>query len=122
TPLTLIIDGGATAITTGIKGEFLDLPPCTIAGWTLTGETVSGSGTGSIVLDVWKDTYANHPATVADTITGSEKPTISSALKGQDLSLSTWTTAIAQGDTLRFNVDSCTDLKRVTIAIRVTKT
>ena len=31
---------------------------------------------GSIVIDVWKDTYANFPPIVADTITASAKPTL----------------------------------------------
>jgi hypothetical protein len=59
---------------------------------------------------------------VADTITGTEKPLLSSATKNQDLTLSTWTTSITAGDTLRFNVDSATTVTRVTLSIKVTKT
>ena len=115
--LTFIIDGGGSAITTGQKGH-LEIPfACTITGWTILADQ-----SGSIVVDVWKDTYANFPPTVADTIAGSEKPTISAAQKGQDLSLTTWTTAIAAGDILAFNVDSCATITRVTISLRVTKT
>jgi hypothetical protein len=77
---------------------------------------------GSIVVDVWKDTYANYPPTNADTITASAKPTISSATKSQDATLSGWTTSVAAGDILAFNVDSVTSIQRVTISLRVTKT
>ena len=112
-----VIDGGGSAITTGVKG-FLEIPfACTITGWTLTADQ-----SGSIVMDVWKDTYANFPPTVADTIAGSEKPTLSSVQKNQDLSLSTWTTAVSAGDHLAFNVDSASTVTRITLSIRATRT
>lgn len=115
--INFIIDGGGATITTGIKGD-IEIPfACTVNSWTILADQ-----TGSIVVDVWKDTYANFPPTVADTITGTEKPTLSSANKNQDLSLSTWTTSIAAGDILRFNVDSVTTVQRVTVAIKVTRT
>jgi hypothetical protein len=114
--ITFIIDGGGSAIATGEKGH-LEIPfACTITGWTILADQ-----SGSIVVDVWKDTYANFPPTVADTIAGSEKPTLSSAQKNQDLTLTTWTTSIAAGDILAFNVDSCTTVTRVTISLKVTK-
>jgi len=114
--LTFIIDGGGSAITTGQKGH-LEIPfACTITGWTLLADQ-----SGSIVIDVWKDTYANFPPTVADTIAGSEKPTLSSAQKNQDLTLTTWTTAVAAGDILAFNVDSVSTVTRVTLSIRAEK-
>lgn len=59
---------------------------------------------------------------MADTIAGSEKPTLSSVQKNQDLTLTTWTTAIAAGDILAFNVDSVATVTRVVLTIRATKT
>lgn len=114
--LTFIIDGGGATITTGIKGD-LEIPfAMTITGWTALADQ-----SGSIVIDIWKDTYANFPPTVADTITASDKPTISTATKGQDLAPTGWTTAVSAGDILRFNVDSITTCQRVTLSIRGTK-
>lgn len=114
--ITFIIDGGGSAITTGIKGD-LEIPfACTITQWTLLADQ-----SGSIVVDIWKDTYANYPPTGADTITASAKPTISTATKGQSSTLTGWTTTISAGDTLRFNVDSITTIARVTLSLRVTK-
>ena len=105
-----------SAIASGSK-VYLEVPfAFTITGWTLIADT-----TGSIVIDVWKDTYANYPPTGADTITGTEKPTLSSASKNQDLTLSTWTTSISAGDTLVFNVDSATTVTKATLVIRGTK-
>lgn len=115
--ITFIIDGGGATITTGVKGDLVIPFGGTITQWTLLGDQ-----SGSIVVDIWKDTYANYPPTVADTITGSAKPTISTATKGQSSTLSGWTTTISAGDTLRFNVDSVTDIQRVTLSLKVTRT
>lgn len=115
--INFIIDGGGSAITTGVKG-FIEIPfAMTIEGWTILGDQ-----SGSIVVDVWKDTYALFPPTVADTIAGTEKPTLATAQKNQDLSLTTWTTSVAAGDIIAFNVDSITTVQRVTVAIRGKKT
>jgi len=115
--LTFIIDGGGSAITTGQKGH-LEIPfACTINQVTMMADQ-----TGSIVVDIWKDTYANFPPTDADSITASAPPTISSAQKSQDATLTGWTKPIAAGRILAFNVDSCTTITRVTISLKVTKT
>lgn len=115
--IEFIMDGGGAVITTGVKG-FIELP---FAG-TFTGWTIIGDQSGSIVVDVWKDTYANAPPTVADTITGTEKPTLASAQKNQDNALSSWTTTFAQGDILGFNVDSATTVQRVLVSLRYNRT
>lgn len=114
--ITFIIDGGGTALSTGIKGD-LEIPfACTI-----TQATALADQSGSVVVDIWKDTYANYPPTDADSITASAPVTISTATKAQDATLTGWTTSISAGDTLRFNVDSCTTITRVTVSLKVTK-
>ena len=113
--IEFVIDGGGSAITTGVKG-YLEIPfACTINRVTLLADQ-----SGSIVVDVWKDTYANYPPVDADSITASAVPTISSATKDQDATLTGWTTAISAGDILGFNVDSITTCQRVTISLKVT--
>lgn len=101
-------------ITTGVKARVWFPFPCKIIGWTIL-----ANASGSIVIDVWKDTYANHPPTVADTIAGSEKPTLSSAQKNQDLTLTTWTQNVAAGDILFFNVDSASGVKQVFLGLSI---
>ena len=114
--IEFVIEGGGSTITTGVKGD-LEIPfACTINRVTLLADQ-----SGSIVIDIWKDAYANYPPTVADTITASAKPTISSATKAQDSTLTGWTTGISAGDVLRFNVDSVTSIQRVTLSLRITK-
>lgn len=114
--IAFVIDGGGYAITTGEKGH-IEIPfACTIQQVTMKADQV-----GSIVVDVWKDTYANFPPTDADSITSSAPPTISSAQKSQDSVLTGWTKSIAAGNILAFNVDSCTTIRRVTISLKVAK-
>lgn len=113
----LRIDNGASVIPTGVSGNIVIPFNCTIQQWTLL-----ANETGSVVVDIWKDTYANYPPTVADTITGSAKPTISSSTKGQSSTLTGWTTTFAAGDILRFNVDSVTSIKALDINLRIART
>lgn len=111
------IDGGGAAIATGVAGVGLRAPfACTITSVTLLADV-----SGSIVIDIWKDSYANYPPTVADTICASAKPTISSGVKYTDSTLTGWTKAIAAGDVLFFNVDSCTTITNVSIVLNVTR-
>jgi len=112
--LLAVIQGASGVIATGISGDVRIDFACTIVGWTLLADQ-----TGSIQIDIWKDTYANYPPTVADTITAAAKPLISSGVKNSSTTLSGWTTTIAAGDTLRFNVDSVTAINRVTLALHL---
>jgi hypothetical protein len=76
---------------------------------------------GSIVIDIWKDTYDNFPPTSVDSICGGNKPTISNAQKYQDSTLNGWTKTINAGDILAFNVDSASTITRLTISLKVKK-
>lgn len=114
TVLPLIIDGGGVAITTGVKFDFVVPFNCTVTGWTILGDQ-----TGSIVVDLWQDIYANFPPTVADTITGANKPTLTSQSKNQNNSIS-WT--LTKDSIIRVNVDSATTVQLVSLNLNVTKT
>jgi hypothetical protein len=74
-------------------------------------------------VDIWKDTYANYPPTDADTITASAVPTITATnIKSEDVTLTGWTTSIAAGNILGFNVDSVTTCTQVTLSLTVRRT
>lgn len=112
------VDGGGSAITTGAKKAYITVPfAATITSWNILADQ-----SGSIVFDIWKDTYANYPPTVADTITASAKPTLSAATKATGSTLTGWTTSISAGDVLEINVDSITTCTKVTLEILVTRT
>jgi hypothetical protein len=115
--ITIVIDGGGSAITTGVKVD-ITIP----FGATITEVTMLADQSGSIVVDIFKDTFANYPPVVGDSITASAKPTITTALKSQDGTLTGWTTAITAGDTLRYNVDSVTSITRLTLSLKITRT
>ncbi len=107
-------DFAGAPITTGIRA-YLEVPfGMVVTGWTLLSDAV-----GSMVLDVWRDTYANFPPTVADTIAGIEKPTLSATDHAQDLSLSTWDTDVTEGDVIAVKVDSTNGvIKQATLTLR----
>jgi hypothetical protein len=112
--IAFVIDGGGGTIQTGVAGDLYIPFACTI-----TAVTTLADQSGSIVVDIWKDTYASYPPTVADTITASAKPTLSGANKAQDSTLTGWTTSIAAGVSLRFNVDSCTTITRCLVSLNI---
>ena len=114
--ITFIADGGDYALSTGIKGAMVIPFNCTIVGAYLLADQ-----TGSIVVDVWKDTYANFPPTDADSITASAPLTISNGVKAYDTTLMGWATTITAGDTLKFNVDSCATITRATVVLVVNR-
>jgi hypothetical protein len=84
-------------------------------------------GAGSIVVDLYKCTYADydggatHPV-VGDSITASAKPTLSSATKSKDATLTGWTKALALADVLRAYVDSASTVTLVYLGIKVKRT
>lgn len=110
--INVTIDGGGTAPQVDTKCYVRVQYSGTIKSWHIFGDV-----SGSCVIDVWKDTYANYPPTVADTIAGTEKPTLSSAIKNEDTTLSTWTTSVSEGDILCFNVDSATTLTKIYLSL-----
>jgi hypothetical protein len=110
------IDAGNSVISTGYKGCVIIPFNATIRSWTIVADT-----TGSIVVDVWKDTYGNYPPVSGDTISGTEKITLSNQQKNQDLLLTSWATSISSGDILAFNVESVASVKKVYVMISVLK-
>src|SRR5690606_8671124 len=99
---TLTVTGNGGTISSGLLPNVTEVPwNCKIVGWRIFAPI-----SGSIVFDIWKDTYANYPPTVADTICPSNKPTLSSANNAQFSTLSGWSVNLSEGDVLAFNVVS----------------
>ena len=114
--ITFFIDGGGAEIADGISG-WVEIPfACTILQCTLLADQ-----TGSITIDIWKDTYANYPPDNADTITGANEPAIAAGIKDQDSTLTDWTTSVSAGDILYFNVDSCTTIEKCLVSLKIKK-
>lgn len=106
-----LYNGGA-ALTTGIKQDYI-VP----FGFIISKVTLLADQTGSVVVDIWKSDYANFPPLVAGSITAAAKPTLSGTAKSQDSTLTGWTTSIAAGDILRFNIDSVATITRLLLCL-----
>ena len=114
--ITVVFGTGSAVITAGLK-TYVSCPYTgTITGARLLAVDASVTS-GSIVIDVWKDTYANYPPVVGDSITASAKPTLSSATKSDDTTLTGWTTAVTAGDVFGFNVDSASLVTQVALQL-----
>jgi len=116
----VIFDGNGSVITANYSA-FVTIPYAgTITGWEIFSiDNTDGTAlSGSVVIDGWKDTYANFPPTVADTIWGGSKPTLSTASKNQATGLSI---AVAANDGFTFHVDSATTCKYVILVIYIAK-
>lgn len=114
--ISVTFDGGGTALTSG-KTVYLATVP--YAG-TITAWDVVADQSGSAVIDVWKANAA--VPTVANTITASAKPTISSAQSAFAGAITGWTTAVSAGDVFAFHLDSATTVTSVTLTILITAT
>ena len=115
--LEVNMNGSGGLLQTGVQTDFYFPFDCNIIGWTLLGDQV-----GSLVVDIWKNNYTNYPATVANTITGGNPPTLSSVIKNADTTLNGWTIPITAGDTLRFNINSVSLITRAVLALHLRKT
>lgn len=90
---------------------------------TIVGVAVlTEGGAGDCEISIWKDSYANFPPTVGDSITASAKPTISGDVKYLDVTLTGWTTSIAAGDVLKFRLDSVTTFTSILVVLLIQPT
>jgi hypothetical protein len=99
------IGDGTNVVTTGEKTTArLRVPfACTLTGWSI----ITTGTTPTCVVDVWKDSTANYPATNDDSMTNGHEPATSAAATATDTDISDWTSvAVTAGDVLGFNVDS----------------
>lgn len=113
----IVGEAGTAVIGTGIAG-WVEVPfPCTIVA-----ARGLADATGSAVVDIWKDTYANYPPTDADSITAAAPVTLAGTANSQDTTLTGWTTSVAAGDILYFNVDSASTIKKLLVSLTVTRT
>lgn len=113
-PIEISFSEGGTVLTAGIKADITVPYDATILSWRLLADQ-----SGSIVFDIWRDVYANYPPTVADTIAGTDKPTIAGATKNENVGpLTNWgSTTLSKGETLRINVDSCATITRCNLTL-----
>jgi hypothetical protein len=114
--ISVVIGNGTDVITTGTYGY----QPLDFAGTITAWQVASKNASSSVVVDVWK--AAGAIPTNSDSITGTDKPTLSNAQYGSDTSI-TWTSsgAFSAGDVLGFEIESATTATQITVTLRFTK-
>jgi len=116
--IVFVIDGGGSAIGTGIKG-WIEAP---FNGTIKSARLFADEVTGTISVRIYKSTYANYPFTagVDDAELISSGLSISSGYKAQFTNLSTWVQRnFSKGDIFIFDVQSCTGFTKCTISLTV---
>lgn len=114
--IQITFDGSGSALVVDSKQDLY----CPFA-FTILSATLLADQVGSAAIGIWKDTYANYPPTIADSIAASALPTLTAALKSTDATLTGWTKDVAAGTTLRFNVDSAATITRLTLVLHIRK-
>lgn len=114
-----ILDEGGVPLTTGMKG-YLTVPFNAV----IKAVQLLGDQTGSIVIDIWKCSFAAFDAgvtapTVANSIVGGNYPTITVGTKYNNSVLAGWTTGLVANDVLAYNVNSTVGFTKVTISLDV---
>ena len=68
-------------------------------------------------MDVWIDTYANYPPTVADS-----KTTPAIVASGVNFQSGDLNVPVASNSVIRFNVATCTSIQRCLVGLKVNRT
>jgi hypothetical protein len=121
------IDGGGSAITTGLKRRIKIPYDCTLVADSVDGHfwQIGLDQSGSIGLDLWMDSYSNYPPTNADRISGtvgSQNPRVLAATKGGSGTTTGWTLNLVGGRYLFVNVDSVSTATFCVLGLHIIRT
>ena len=113
----VIISEAGAVLSAGVKADLEVLADMELAGWSVVGDQ-----SGTIQFDLWVDSYANFPPTVADTIVGTgTKPNLAAGAKNQGTVSGYGTLKLTKGQWIRVNVDSSptpASITRVTLVLK----
>lgn len=112
--LGMVLDNTPSDAPTGYAGE-IHMP------WNgmLKGVTMTGDVPGDAKLDLWKCAPASYPPDDADSICGGNEPELVNSVYYHDGELTGWTKTCLAGEIIRFNVDSCSGIKRLSLILEV---
>tara|TARA_R110000868_G_scaffold96848_6_gene266367 strand:+ start:715 stop:2127 length:1413 start_codon:yes stop_codon:yes gene_type:complete len=102
-------DGQGSVVLVNTRTYFRIVNAGTITGWSIVAEGISPTCT----IDIWKIASGTALPTVANTITASAKPALSTGNAVKSTTLTGWTTAIAVDDILCVNVDACSAATKI---------
>jgi len=108
----ITIDGSGSPITTGIKGYATIPYNGIIDSWYLVSDTL-----GSCVIDVWLN---NNIPTISNSITGINKPTLSTQQINSSVDLSGWTQInVSSGNVIAFYVESTSIVTKINLILKL---
>jgi hypothetical protein len=115
------IDGAGSTPATGIWTWFKAPFALTLTGWEITSTLA-----GAIAFDLWKDTYANWPPNISDSISGAATVPLRIAAtnsKATSTDFTGWTTTtVATGDYIIVNINSVTTITKALLTLNYTRT
>lgn len=112
--IDFVLDGNGSAISVGAKGA-RQVP---FAG-VIKAARLLADKSGSITVDIRKDSYASYSPGAGASITGATPPKITSGVKSEDTGLDGWMTKIASGDILSCHVTNASAVTRATLVLIV---
>lgn len=117
TALMATFDNGSSALLVNMQTELFVPFSGRITGWYLMGDRA-----GSAVVDVWRDSFARFPPTLADSITNGVLPQVTNASAQSSTNVSDWNVIVSKGDVLRPIINSVSSFTRLTLALTIDKT
>lgn len=114
--VTMVLDGGTNVLQTGSFNYIYIGYACEIQSITVIADQ-----SGSAAVTLQRDTYANHPPDSSDDITGGAGIVLTSAIKTKITTLTGWNISIPADSVLKFALTSVTNVKKLSITIKVKK-
>lgn len=110
--LTVVFDAGGSEIA---AGSAFDMPVGVTS--IIRKLRLRADGVGSAVVDIRRKAFASGLPVEADSICGEAKPQLTNARDYSDATLTGWSPALDDDDALRFVVESCSGLTRLTLTL-----
>lgn len=107
-------DGGGSTLTSGSTSTTYFTVPfaCTLTAFNITVDT------GTITFDVWKIATGTAIPTVANTITASALPAISTGTAIHSTTLTGWTTAVSANDIFGININAVASATKASLILQ----
>lgn len=115
--ITATFHGGGSALTGGVEAPGVLVP----YDHEIVGAYLLADQAGDAEVDAWRDSLANYPPDVADSIVASAPMTLSSADASADTALSGWSVTGAAGAIYILKLVSASVIERLTAQLVVVK-